>query len=42
MKKNFRGRSNVIDYQFGNYMQMDYKYEVDISKTGIYLNTEWS
>lgn len=42
MKQIFWGGSNVIDYQFGNYMQMDYKYEVDISKTGIYLNTEWS
>ena len=42
MKKIFRGRSNVIDYQFGNYMQADYKYEIEISKTGIHSNTEWS
>ena len=35
MKQIFRGRSNVNDCQFGNYRQVDYKYEVEISKTGI-------
>ena len=42
MKQIYRGGSNVIDYQFGNCMQVDYKYEVEISKTGIHLNTERS
>ena len=42
MKQIFRGGPNVIDYQFGNYMQVHYKYEVEVSKTGIHLNNEWS